>query len=77
MLQDTPDYVAYVAKDPVNQRGMFCKCLSSSSFFFKNLYVKLCLMQLMSQLASSYLTDAVKSSSIKNHVESECRSGWK
>lgn len=22
LLQDTPDYVAYVAKDPVNQRGL-------------------------------------------------------
>lgn len=28
LLQDTPDYVAYVAKDPVNQRG---NTLSSES----------------------------------------------
>lgn len=24
LLQDTPDYVAYVAKDSVNQRGTVC-----------------------------------------------------
>lgn len=48
LLQDTPDYVAYVAKDPVNQRGTVQCVLESflycSALFFTIFTVAHCIM---------------------------------